>query len=133
MLHGFQEPTMPTGSELRLTALGILSMTHQQTTPMPDSPSERQESPAGHPNARLSLREAGVTSRQPQCWTPLTDQRRSQQLSRSDSPFRAEESPTMLTAPEALNFNHFKTNLHDLFLIKTKFCHLYMHLLISPP
>ena len=79
MLHGFQEPTMPTGSELRLTALGILSMTHQQTTPMPDSPSERQESPAGHPNARLSPQRG----RSHQQATPMLD-----------SPHRPEEEST---------------------------------------
>ena len=43
-----------------------------------------------------------------------------------------EESPTMSTTAEALNFNHFKTDLHYLFLITTKFYHLYMHLLITP-
>ena len=33
-----------------------------------------------------------------------------------DSPFRAEEeSPTMLTTTEAINFNHFKTDLYYLF------------------
>ena len=73
MLHGFQEPTMPTGSELRLTALGILSRTHQQATPMPDSPSERQESPAGNPNAGLPSQTRGAVNNSAEV-TPLSEQ-----------------------------------------------------------
>ena len=45
-----------------------------------------------------------------------------------DCPYRLEKSPTMPTAIEALNFNHFKTDLHYLFFNN----HLYMHLLIFP-
>ena len=119
MLHGFKEPTMPAGTKAEA-----------------DSPwNPEVESPASNANDRISLQTtegvthyvdhyitrgwltletwAGVTRRQPQCGTPLGTVRSHQQATPIlDSPFRAEESPTMLAATEALNFYHFKTNLH---------------------
>ena len=91
--------------KLRLTPLGTLRWNHQQATLMPESPCRpKEESPT-----MLTTVEAEADYPQNPEGTPAGNPY-------AGLPFRAEESPTMLTAAEALNFNHFKTNLHYLFL-----------------
>ena len=82
----------------------------------PQNPKE--ESPAGNPDTGLSLQtRGGATSRQPQCWTPLTDQR----------------SHQLCQLPQKhLILNISRPTCTTYFLITTKFYHSYMHLLIFP-
>ena len=98
MLHWFKEATMLTGTEADAKS--------------PQNPEE--ESPAGNPDAGVPSQNRGGVTNSADCHRSL---RRShqQETPMQDSPFTAEESLTMLTTTEALNFNHFKTNLHYLF------------------
>ena len=101
MLHGFKEPTMQTSTEAEA-----------------DCP-QNSKSPVGNPDARLPSEPwGGVISRQPWCWTPISELR-SHQLC-----WPLEKHLILVIS------RPFCTTY---FIINTKFYCLYMHLLISPP
>ena len=92
-----ESPTMPTTTEAEADSYW--------------NPEEK--SPAGNLNARFTNYANCTEAEADSPWNPEDHQ---QETLMPDSPYRPEEeSPTLLTAAEALNFNHFKANLHYIF------------------